>query len=95
MPEEPRKKIWFPAKRYGSGWGLPNCRQGWLVVAVWLVVLTAGSLLILTRTARPALALPFPYVMIVVLAIIVWRKGEPPRRRWGEKDASKKTDDNR
>lgn len=26
------KKIWFPAKRYGWGWGLPVTWQGWVVL---------------------------------------------------------------
>ncbi len=26
------KKYWFPAKRYGWGWGIPNVWQGWLVL---------------------------------------------------------------
>ena len=25
------RKYWFPAKRYGWGWGMPNTWQGWLV----------------------------------------------------------------
>src|SRR6266702_3273794 len=27
-------KYWFPAKRYGYGWGIPTTWQGWLVLAV-------------------------------------------------------------
>ena len=26
-------KYWFPAKRYGWGWGPPNNWQGWVVLA--------------------------------------------------------------
>jgi hypothetical protein len=29
-PQPPGRKIWFPAKRYGWGWGLPCCWQGWV-----------------------------------------------------------------
>jgi hypothetical protein len=29
------KKYWFPAKRYGWGWGIPNVWQGWLVLFVF------------------------------------------------------------
>jgi hypothetical protein len=28
------RKYWFPAKRYGWGWGIPSSWQGWLVF--WL-----------------------------------------------------------
>ena len=34
-----RPKYWFAAKRYGWGWGLPLCWQGWVVMGVWLAVL--------------------------------------------------------
>ena len=27
------EKYWFPAKRYGWGWGLPSTWQGWIVLA--------------------------------------------------------------
>ena len=38
-----KKEIWFPAKRYGWGWGLPICWQGWIVLIVWMVLLSAGG----------------------------------------------------
>jgi hypothetical protein len=28
----PEKKIWFPAKRYGWGWGPPTCWQALLTL---------------------------------------------------------------
>ncbi len=37
------EKVWFPAKKYGWGWGLPCTWQGWLVAALWLVLLCAGA----------------------------------------------------
>ena len=39
---ELKKDIWFPARTYGWGWGLPVCWQGWLVVAVYFLMLFAG-----------------------------------------------------
>jgi hypothetical protein len=41
MQTEP--EYWFPAKRYGWGWGIPNTWQGWLVLAVFGALLAAGS----------------------------------------------------
>jgi hypothetical protein len=32
----PDPKYWFPAKRYGWGWGFPVTWQGWLALAVFL-----------------------------------------------------------
>ena len=36
------KKIWFPAKCYGLGWGLPVAWQGWVVLVGYLILLLAG-----------------------------------------------------
>ena len=38
--------IWFPAKRYGWGWGPPVTWQGWAVIAVWIALFFAGLLLL-------------------------------------------------
>ena len=34
------RDYWFPAKRYGWGWGIPNRWQGWLVLAVFAGLLS-------------------------------------------------------
>jgi hypothetical protein len=36
---------WFPAKRYGWGWGFPITWQGWLVFAAFFVLLALGVFL--------------------------------------------------
>jgi len=33
MPQE--QNYWFPAKRYGWGWGIPVTWQGWAVMAIF------------------------------------------------------------
>ncbi len=38
----PREKYWFPAKRFGWGWGFPTCWQGWAVFAAYFVVFLLG-----------------------------------------------------
>ena len=38
----PRDKAWFPAKRYGYGWGLPSRWQGWVVMLVFFGALGCG-----------------------------------------------------
>lgn len=30
------RKYWFPAKRYGWGWGLPVRWQGWVCLAAYM-----------------------------------------------------------
>jgi hypothetical protein len=37
------KSYWFPAKRYGWGWGVPLCWQGWAVLAAYLAVIVAAG----------------------------------------------------
>lgn len=36
MTQAADKKIWLPAKRYGWGWGVPICWQGWAVMGGYL-----------------------------------------------------------
>ncbi|MEJ5999624.1 hypothetical protein [Paucibacter soli] len=80
---EEAKDYWFPAKRYGWGWGLPSAWQGWLVLVAFMALLVAGTLLL--RTEPPVFLLAYTAVLGVALVVICWRKGEPPRWRWGDK----------
>jgi hypothetical protein len=73
---------WFPAKRYGWGWGLPSSWQGWVVLAAFIALLGAGLLLFPPKTNLAAFV---AYVLILsaLLFGICWLRGEPPRWRWG------------
>jgi hypothetical protein len=77
----PEKKIWFPAKRYGWGWGPPVCWQGWVVIVVWIMLLVAGQLLL-----RRHIGWLVAYAAVLVLGLIGigYSKGEKPRWRWGK-----------
>jgi hypothetical protein len=82
MAEE--KKYWFPAKKYGWGWGTPVTWQGWLVLLVFFAALTAGALYIDPRVS------PIGYVVYVTALSaafigVCYKTGEPPRWRWGDK----------
>ena len=79
QPNEKQK--WFPAKKYGWGWGLPNCWQGWLVLAAYLTSLCAGAFLISEQTG---FYVAYAAVLSIVLIIICYLKGEKPRWRWGK-----------
>jgi hypothetical protein len=78
----PERTYWFPARRYGWGWGPPTSWQGWAVVICYFVLVALG------------MVLPFwidwdafvGYLLIVtaLLVAVCWLKGEPPRWRWGE-----------
>lgn len=80
-------RYWFPARRYGWGWGLPCTWQGWLVIATYFVLLIGGVPLISPEVN----ALPFLlYVGVItaVLLLVCFAKGEPPRWRWGGNDGA-------
>jgi hypothetical protein len=76
-------RYWFPAKRYGWGWGPPNRWQGWAVLLGWLAVLFAGTRGF-GRTHQAAHWI-FLVVMIGLLLGICYMKGEPPAWRWGDR----------
>jgi hypothetical protein len=85
MPIEPT--YWFPAKRYGWGWGLPMTWQGWLVLAAFVVLVVAGIFLFPPRKAMAAYIV-YLIVLNALLIGICWLKGEPPRWRWGDDDGA-------
>lgn len=72
---------WFPAKRYGWGWGVPRTWQGWVVLTVFAVLVAVGAIF----QGRLGLIGFIAYTVLISLALIVvcWLKGEPPRWRWG------------
>jgi len=76
------QRYWFPAKAHGWGWGFPTTWQGRVVLSVY-VILVFGGIPVLEPRAHP-----LPYVLYVValslvLTVVCWRTGEPPRWRWG------------
>jgi hypothetical protein len=78
------RRYWFPAKRYGWGWGLPNAWQGWLVLAVFFVLVLVGTLVLLP-TRGPGAFVSYSALLCILLVAVCWMKGEPPRWRWGGK----------
>jgi hypothetical protein len=78
------RKYWFPAKRYGWGWGPPVTWQGWAVFLGWFAVLISGTVYFIPR--RPAAFVVFTLAMGLLLVAIGYLKGEPPRWRWGDRD---------
>jgi hypothetical protein len=73
---------WFPAKRYGWGWGAPATWQGWVVLLSWMALVFVVSLWLAPRS------LPLFYIalaaMLALLIAICYAKGEPPKWRWGD-----------
>lgn len=76
-------KYWFPAKRYGWGWGLPACWQGWVVLAAYVASLACVAYFI-PPAKDTALFLAGAATPTAILIAVCWLKGEPPRWRWGD-----------
>ena len=79
----PPSKYWFPAKRYGWGWGIPSTWQGWVVLTLFAVSLAVGFLVFPPQAS----AVPFLVYTSGLAAILIgicYLKGEPPSWRWGK-----------
>ncbi len=74
---------WFPAKRYGWGWGLPRAWQGWVILLGYFAAVLAGCLWILP-TYGALTFVAYTALLTAVLLAVCWAKGERPRWRWGE-----------
>lgn len=82
MPAE--EKYWFPAKRYGWGWGLPTAWQGWVVIAVFAGLILTGAIVLLPSRG-PVIFIAYSVLLCAVLTAVCWFKGERPKWRWGAK----------
>jgi hypothetical protein len=76
-------EYWFPAKKYGWGWGPPNCWQGWVVVIGFVLLMLAGIPLI-GPAAHPVRFVAYMTVLSLALVLVCYARGEPPKWRWGE-----------
>ncbi|MFP5392392.1 MAG: hypothetical protein ACLGI6_12755 [Gammaproteobacteria bacterium] len=76
-----QKAYWFPVRpaAHGWGWGLPITWQGWVVLLLFFVLLTGGSIVLA----------PYGVVAVIangcasagfLLAVAFW-KGEPQTAR--------------
>ncbi len=81
MGVKPAQQCWFPAKRYGWGWGVPQTWQGWLVLISYLVVVLAPAMLL---DGDNGVGVATLVVVMVATPLLVWvcfLKGEPPGTR--------------
>ena len=78
------KTYWFPAKRFGWGWGLPIVWQGWAVLAAFALLVLAGAVFLLPSHGQGAFV-TYSALLCAVLIAVCWAKGEPPSWRWGGK----------
>ena len=78
------RQYWFPAKRYGWGWGLPATWQGWAVLIIYLAAV-AALIRLAPPSTSPHLFWPLLAVATLLLGLVAWLKGEPPHWRWDKK----------
>lgn len=78
------KRYWFPAKRYGWGWGPPITWQGWLVLVASLLLLLLGAYLLPPKEDLLEF-IAYTAVVCAALMAICYVKGEPRGWRWGDK----------
>lgn len=78
------ERYWFPAKRYGWGWGLPITWQGWLVFLGYALLIVLGLWIFPPRDDTFSF-IGYVCASTVLLFIICYAKGEPPSWRWGDK----------
>lgn len=76
------KKTWFPAKKYGWGWGLPTIWQGWVVLVAYGLLCLLSLYLFNLRTDTHWF-LVYIFSITALLIAICWAKGEKPCWRWG------------
>lgn len=78
------KHYWFPAKRYGWGWGLPKTWQGWVVYCVYFALLLVGLLVVPPAQSEIGF-IAYIVLLSAVLCAVCYAKGEPPKWRWGRR----------
>ncbi len=78
-----RSPYWFPAKRYGWGWGLPVTWQGWAVLVAYVALVAIGAFAFPPH-ANPAGFIAYIGLITGVLVLVCYMKGEPPKWRWGK-----------
>ncbi|MFT5037168.1 MAG: hypothetical protein ACI9VM_000745 [Candidatus Azotimanducaceae bacterium] len=77
---------WFKRKLYGYGW-TPATKEGWITILVFVLALTfivhrvgpaPSDEAVLREVIGPT------FILILLLLVISWKKGESPKWMWGE-----------
>lgn len=80
-----KTRYWFPAKTgFGYGWGLPIRWQGWVVYALAFTGL-AATFFIFPPSKNLVWFLGLQWTIILLLVLVCFLKGEPPRWNSGRK----------
>ena len=84
IPSEGKKDYWFPAKRYGWGWGFPSVWQGWVTLLLYLGAISLSGYVFPPADMITSFILSTLVISVLLLAVC-WIKGEPPKWRWGKR----------
>ena len=71
-----KKDVWFPAKKYGVGWGLPVTWQGWVVFILYMVMITVPSFMVTGSSWGKFFFVFYCILLTALLVFICWKKGE-------------------
>ena len=88
--KEADKDIWFPAKKYGYGWGLPVTWQGWFVFLSYLLIVVVASFTLTDTPQEVALLITYIFILTAIFIFICIKKGEKAAWRWGDKSKDNK-----
>ena len=85
-PRRPGHVYWFPARKYGWGWGLPKTWQGWFVLDAYIIGMTGLLAFCFVLNSHPGLTSTIDFIvlgglMTYVLIFICYEKGEPQTKR--------------
>lgn len=78
----PKEAAWFHTKKYGYGWGLPKKKEGWILLIGYLVLMATSRFISVNSVWLTISTL----ILTLLFVLIVYRKGEKPRWRWGDSD---------
>jgi hypothetical protein len=76
--------IWFPARRFGWGWGPPRVWQGWVALGTYVVMLAIGAVGI-DPERQTGLFMGWMIGWTLAFIVVCWLKGERPAWRWGRR----------
>ena len=83
--KEDKDKIWFPAKKYGVGWGFPVTWQGWIVLLSYILLIAMGGFTLTNPLYRIPFFIGYVLVLSGLFVYLCFKKGEKLDFRWGKK----------
>lgn len=86
MSDSQEEKLWFRRRRYGWGW-IPTTWQGYLILALYLILMVAAALIFTNGNNEISSPLGFIISLVVIIGSLIgitYIKGPKPKWRWGK-----------